>query len=212
MTCKERIPEIVEYARRRAEPEMETRAHLATCSACGERLEAERQLTSQFRIMRIRAAARRPLEARRESLMRDFARKHRPAPMPAWVWALSAAAVLLFAAVLGHATRNRVRVNAVPASPAIRTHGVRAQQTILYEASTDASALSGDEDFIALPYAPPLAAGELIRVVHADLDPDVLASMGIDVDPSWASELAADVVVGEDGLPRAVRIVDNTQF
>jgi predicted anti-sigma-YlaC factor YlaD len=212
MTCKERIAEIVEYARCRAEPDTEMRAHLAACSTCGERWEAERQLTSQFRVMRIRAAARRPLEARRESLMRDFARKHRPAPMPAWVWALSAAAVLLFAAALGHATRNRVRVNSVPASPAIRTHGVRTQQTILYEASADASALSGDDDFIALPYAPPLAAGELVRVVHADLDPDVLASMGIDVDPSWASELPADVVVGEDGLPRAVRITDNTQF
>ena len=209
MTCKERIPEIVEYARRRAEPEMETRAHLATCSACGERLEAERQLTSQFRIMRIRAAARRPLEARRESLMRDFARKHRPAPMPAWVWALSAAAVLLFAALLGHATRSRVHVNSVPA---ISTHGVRTGETVLYEASTDASALSGDDDFIAIPYAPPLAAGELIRVVHADLDPDVLASMGIDVDPSWASELPADVVEGEDGIPRAIRVADNTQF
>jgi predicted anti-sigma-YlaC factor YlaD len=212
MTCKGRIAEIVEHARRRAEPDMEMRAHLAACSDCSERWEAERQLTSQFRIMRIRAAARRPLEARRDSLMRDFARKHRPAPMPAWVWAVSAAAVLLFAAALGYATRNRVHVNSVPASPAIRTHGVRAQQTILYEASADASALSGDDDFIALPYAPPLAAGELVRVVHADLDPDVLASMGIDVDPSWASELPADVVVGEDGLPRAVRITDNTQF
>jgi predicted anti-sigma-YlaC factor YlaD len=208
VSCKERIAEIVENARRRAEPDMEMRAHLAACPSCGERWEAERQLTSQFRIMRIRASARRPPEARRESLMRDFARKHGPAPMPAWVWAWSAAAVLLFAAVFGYATRGRVHVNSVPVSPAVRTHGVRAQQTMLYEASTDASALSSDDDFVALPYALPLAAGELVRVVHADLDPDVLASMGIDVDPSWASELSADVVVGEDGLPRALRIAD----
>jgi hypothetical protein len=209
MNCKERTAEIVEYARRRAEPDMELRAHLATCSGCGERWEAERQLTSRFRIMRIRAEARRAPEARRESLMRDFAHRHRRAPMPAWVWALSAAAALLFAALLGHAARNRLHERAVPA---IRTHGAGAQQTIFYEASTDASALSGDDDFIALPYAPPLAAGELIRVVHADLDRDVLASMGIDVDPSWESELPAEVVVGEDGLPRALRIADNTQF
>jgi len=208
MSCRERIAEIVEYARHGAEPDAEMRAHLAACAGCGERWEAERRLTSQFRIMRIRASARRPLEARRESLMRDFARKQRRAA-PAWAWALSAAAVMLFAALLGHNARSRVRVNSVPA---IRTHGVRTQQPILYEASTDASALSGDDDFIALPYAPPLAAGELIRVVHADLDPDVLASMGIDVDPSWASDLPADVVVGEDGLPRALRIADNTQF
>jgi hypothetical protein len=227
MNCKERIPEIVEYARQGAKPEVEMRAHLAACSTCGERWEAERQLTSQFRIMRIRAAARRPLEARRESLIRDLARKRRPAPMPAWAWALSAAAVLLFAALLGHAARNRVRENSVPAirtngvrsapttngvRSAPTTNGVRSAPTVLYEASTDASAISGDDDFIAIPYAPPLAAGELVRIVHADLNPDVLSSMGIDVDPSWASELPADVVEGEDGIPRAIRIADNTQF
>jgi hypothetical protein len=209
MNCKERIAEIVEHARRGAEPDMELRAHLSSCDICGERWEAERQLTSQFRIMRIRASARRPLEARRESLMRDFNRKYWRAPSPAWAWALSAAAVMLLAAFLGRSVRNPVPVNPVPA---VRTHGARNSQPILYEASTDASALSADDDFIALPYAPPLAAGELIRVVHADLDPDVLASMGIDVDPSWASELPADVVVGEDGLPRALRIADGTQF
>lgn len=207
MNCKERIPGIVEYARRRAEPDAEMRAHLATCSSCGERWEAERELTSQFRIMRIRAEARRPLPARRESLMRDFARKHKRAPAPAWVWALSAAAAFLFAAALGHTMRSRVHQNPVPT---IRTHGVRSSQTVLYEASTDASAISDDDDFIAVPYAPPLATGELVRVVHADLDPDVLASMGIDVDPSWTSDLPAEVVEGEDGIPRAVRIAENT--
>jgi predicted anti-sigma-YlaC factor YlaD len=209
MNCKERTAAIVEYARRRAEPDTELSAHLAGCSSCGERWETEQQLTSQFRVMRIRASARRVPDARRESLLREFARRNRRQPMPVWAWALSAAAVLLFAALLGHNTRSRVHVNSVPA---IRTRGVRTTPTILYEASTDAAAISDDDDFIALPYAPPLAAGELVRVVHADLDPDVLASMGIDMDPSWSSDLSADVVVGEDGLPRALRIADNTQF
>jgi hypothetical protein len=36
--------------------------------------------------------------------------------------------------------------------------------------------------------------------------------MGVEVDPSWAERLPADVVVGEDGLPRAVRIAENGQF
>jgi len=208
MICRERVSEIVESARRRTEPDAEMRAHLASCPRCRERWEAERQLTSQFRIMRIRASAHQTADARRESLMRDFARRHRRAPAPVWAWALSAAAVMLFAALLGHNARTRDNVKPVP----VRTHGVRSDQPIIYEASTDASAISGDDDFIALPFAPPLAAGELVRVVHADLNPDELASMGIDVDPSWATELPADVVVGEDGLPRALRIADNTQF
>jgi hypothetical protein len=207
MTCKERAAEIVEYARRRAEPGAGLRAHLALCASCEERWEAERRLTSQFRVMRIHASARRPPEARRESLMREFARKQRRPAAPAWAWALSAAAVMLFAALLGYNVRSHARNTA----PAIRSNGARTNQPIVYQASADASAVSGD-DFIELPYAPPLAAGELIRVVHADLDPDELASMGIDIDPSWASELSADVVLGEDGLPRAFRIADNTQF
>jgi hypothetical protein len=71
--------------------------------------------------------------------------------------------------------------------------------------------LSSD-DFIAVPYTPPLAPGEMVRVVHTNLYPEALASMGMAVNPLWAGNLAADVVEGEDGLPRAVRITDNGQF
>jgi hypothetical protein len=92
-------------------------------------------------------------------------------------------------------------------SPAVRIH----DESVLYEASADASALSND-DFIAIPYTPPLAPGEIVRVVHADFYPEALASMGVEVDPAWAGNLPADVVVGEDGIPRAVRIAENSQF
>ena len=77
--------------------------------------------------------------------------------------------------------------------------------------SADASALSSD-DFIAVPWTPPLAPGEMVRMVHADMRPEALASMGVEVNPLWAGELPVDVVVGEDGLPRAVRIADSSQF
>jgi hypothetical protein len=141
--------------------------------------------------------------------MQDFARMHRrPAiasiSVKSWVWTFGAAAALLFAVFLGHEMGKRTH-KAV--SPAVRI----ADESVLYEASADASALSSD-DFIAVPYTPPLAPGEMVRVVHADLYPEALASMGVEVDPSWAGNLPADVVVGEDGLPRAVRITDNSQF
>jgi hypothetical protein len=35
--------------------------------------------------------------------------------------------------------------------------------------------------------------------------------MGIDVE-SYPDEIAADVVLGEDGLPRAVRLLEEKQF
>ncbi len=222
MTCSEWSKELVEYARRHgihAEPNRELRSHLALCAHCRERWDAELQLTAQFRAMRVQAAALRSLdsfagEKRRESLMRDFASLHpRPVVLSGsvrpWVWTLGAVAALLVAAFVGHEAGKRTSRGTV--SPGTRTHEVRAEQTVIYEASADAGALSSD-DFIAVPFTPPLAPGEMVRVVHADFYPEALASMGVEVDPSWAGNLPADVVVGEDGLPRAVRITENNQF
>jgi hypothetical protein len=139
--------------------------------------------------------------------MREFSQRHRRKTAHAWVWALSAAAALLLAGWLGHAA-------------AKRPHGVRTGETAVHEASLslnslslsyDASSLSND-DFIAVPYTPPLATGELVTMVHTDMYPEALASLGVEVDPSWSGDLPVDVVVGEDGLPRAVRITENSQF
>jgi len=203
MTCSEWTMELVECARQQTTPDRELRVHLSICAHCSERWDREQQLTAHFRAMRMQAALQ-SRNSQRESLMRDFARIHRRKAVPSWVWALGAAAALLLAVFLGHEAGKR---NSKAVSPAVRVHG----EPVLYEASLDASALSSD-DFIAVPYTPPLAPGEMVRVVHADLYPEALASMGVEVDPAWAGDLPADVVVGEDGLPRAVRIAENAQF
>jgi hypothetical protein len=206
MTC-ERTADLVEYARSNNPAGRELRAHLAACADCRERWDAELQLTAQLGIIRARTAALRSPDQRRESLLRDFSRIHRPKVVPSWVWALAAAAALLLAVFLGHAAGKRTR----PVVRSERPFVYEASLSNLNSLSNDASALSND-DFIAVPYTPPLAPGEMVRVMHADLYPEQLASMGVEVDPSWAGELPADVVVGEDGLPRAVRITDNSQF
>jgi hypothetical protein len=202
MTC-ERLADLVEAARGVVGNVAagQLRAHLAVCAHCRERWEAERQLTAQLGIIRARTAALRSPVQRRESLLQDFSRLHRHKTAPSWVWALGAAAAILLAVFLGHAAGKRARPVA------------RQERPFVYDASlsNDASALSSDE-FIAVPYTPPLAPGEIVRVMHTDLYPEQLASMGVEVDPSWAGELPADVVVGEDGLPRAVRVLDNGQF
>jgi len=206
MNCSNWTTELVECARRsglRAEPRRELRAHLAVCAQCRERWEAERQLTSHFEVMRGRMRSLEPSAGQREALMRDFSRIHGRRAMPAWAWALSAAEALVLAVMIGHmlseATKKPVRE-------------VRKSQAVVFEAtedlSNDASALSSD-DFIAVPYTPPLAQGEMVRVVHEELYPQALASMGVEVDPAWTDRVPADVVVGEDGLPRAVRITES---
>jgi hypothetical protein len=188
------------------------------CAHCSERWEAELQLTAQFGVMRASAAVRESPDSRRRALLQEFS--HRQARMPiqtsrAWVWTLGTAAALVFAVFVGHeAGRKAARTSA-----SIQTRGARVEPAVLYEAdaalSSDASALSSD-DFVAVPYTPPLAPGEMVRIVRADLYPETLASMGVRVDPSWVAAWAADLpvemVVGEDGIPRAVRITENNQF
>jgi hypothetical protein len=214
MTCNERIADLVECARRQGEPDRELRAHLSVCRRCSERWEQEEQLTAQFRAIRMRAAFRSPDGfaggmSRRESLMRDFSRIHRRPAKQSWGWTLAAAAALLLAVFIGHEAGKRPDR---PVSPAVQNHVTENRdEPVVYQASADASALSSD-DFIAVPYTPPLAPGEMVRVVHTNLYPEALASMGMAVNPLWAGNLAADVVEGEDGLPRAVRITDNGQF
>jgi hypothetical protein len=209
MTCREGISELVECCRRggiRAQPSREFRAHLAVCGICHERWEAEKQLTAEFGLIRERVGTLASPASRREALMQGFTALHRgqrtrPLPNHAWHWGLGVAAALLCALVVGH--------GAVKRKPAPASHAV------LYEArnalSSDASSFSSD-DFIAVPYTPPLAPGELVRIVRTNMYPEALAGMGVDVDPSWAADLPVEMVVGEDGIPRAVRITDNSQF
>jgi hypothetical protein len=209
MNCNERIGELVECARRQTKPDRELLAHLSQCTVCGKRWEAEIHLTGEIRTMRAQTDGLRSPDMRRESLMLEFSRRHplktSQSPFRSWVWALGAAAAVVLV-LIGIQTK--------------RTHNVQIADTALYESSaflsgsflsSDASALSSDE-FIAVPYTPPLAPGEMVRMIHADVYPEALATMGLDVDPSWGGDLPVDVVVGEDGLPRAVRITGNNQF
>jgi hypothetical protein len=216
MTCKERITELVECARRGSQPGRELRSHLAACTGCKDRWEAEGLLTGQFQTLRIRAAAIMAPDTQGEVLLRDFAlanprlRRRRglfEKPLRSWGLALCGTAAVFAAIFIGHVAGTRMHKSPAPAT---RIRGIRSTQTVFYEVSADADALSSD-DFIAIPYSPPLAQGELVRVVHADLYPEALASMGIDVDPVWSGDVPADVVEGEDGIPRAVRITENTQ-
>jgi hypothetical protein len=188
------------------------RVHLDQCGRCAERWDAERQLTDRFRSIRLTAENWPVPDEQRQVLLSRFALAYpekRPgrAASGSWIWAFGAVAALLLAVYVGHLAGTRTR----PAhSPAVRTHQVRSNETVLYEASTDASALSSD-DFIAVPYAPPLAQGEIVRVLHTNLYPQALASLGISVDPLSAGDTPADVLVGEDGIPRAVRITEAAQ-
>ncbi len=213
MTCTERMGELVECARRGMGPGRDLREHLAGCTRCAERWDAERGLSDQFRAMRSEATALTAGNLRREAVPQDlmqqfaafdFARQHRKTAARSWGLGLATAAAVVLAVFAGQIAGTRSR------------HSSSAS-ALVAEATPDSVEFSGDaaelssDDFIAVPYTPPLAQGELVRVVHEDLVPEALASLGIDVDPASSGNVSADVVVGEDGIPRAVRLTDGSQ-
>ncbi len=220
MTCTERTRELVECARAGSGkagtvPGRELREHLVTCARCAERWDAERALSDQFAAMRSEASALTAdspwREAKHKDLLRqfaaaDFAQQHRKAAARSWGLGLAAAAAVVLAVFAGQIAGTRSHRSPAPIAVAT-TDGFESSSG---EFSGDAAELSSD-DFIAVPYTPPLAQGELVRVVHADLVPEALASLGIDVDPARTGNVPADVVIGEDGIPRAVRITDGSQ-
>jgi hypothetical protein len=101
-----------------------------------------------------------------------------------WAWMTAAAASLVIAVAL-----DWLVVKNTPAG------GARP------DASLDVS------DFVAWPGAqawPPFESGKLMRV---DLPVSALPALGLWPPPSAASVVEADIVVGQDGFARAVRIV-----
>ena len=194
MNCEAASTKIVETCRRRARPDAATRAHLDGCPACEERWREQEELSGALRVVRLRSAGERAPEALRGTLLREFeARKAgggRQGFGRRWLWSVAAAAIFVVAALV---------------IPDLAKKPAPVAAEVAYE-----DADPREEGFIEVPFAPPLAEGETVRVVHTELRPAELASMGVNVDPSWTTELPADVLVGQDGFPRAVRGSDES--
>ena len=196
MTCRESALEVMECVRGARTPGVELQAHLMACPRCNERYEDERRLSAHFRIMR-GVVVHQPSMARRERLMREFEHAHEVGFRGFWPWALNAAAILLVVLAMVYCWRNRAHSGGK----------VAPQQA---ESAAD---ISGEEsDFVSIPYALPLAKGEFVRVVRTQLDPAALADMGLDLDAAGGAEIPADVLLGEDGVPRGVRVLPETGY
>jgi hypothetical protein len=154
--------------------------------------------------MRGTALARRQPDARRERIMREFEQARQSAFRPSLRWALGMAAVVLLAVAAGQVWRNGLQ----PAGPANWAVGSAADTM----GASGPGELMSDNDFVEVPYAPPLATGEFVRVVRTELRPTALARMGIYVDTTETDEIPADVLLGEDGFPRGVRVLEAVDF
>jgi hypothetical protein len=67
-------------------------------------------------------------------------------------------------------------------------------------------------DFLALPFAPPLDASEGGHVVRVSLPRSAMQAVGLPVNEDrWYERVPADVLLGQDGVARAVRFVKFSQ-
>jgi hypothetical protein len=162
-------------------------------------LRSEMQFRQPVRRLRTAARAWRAPDELRERLLRDFdavqaARRVQPR------WALMAAAAALIAAALTMSWHF---------SPQSAAAVATSSQT-----GWDQLAGSAEGEFVAVPYAPPLAPGESVDVIRTQLDTQALERMGVNIALASAAsaQINADLVLGQDGLPRAVRVLGQAQF
>jgi len=205
MNCEFANQDLVECARRGRFPAAALEDHLAACDSCRERWEAERELTSHLRAMRI-ASVPASLEWSKAVLLREFDAHRRRDRQIRWMWAMSSAAILVLSVV---AVKDVwVRPSAAPSLSGgsgvvhARTYAPREYPQESFAPAEDA----GENGFIKVPFALDPAPGETFEIVRTQLDPAALTRMGVSVDPTWTGTLQADVLVGEDGLAHAVRL------
>ncbi|MGH9356350.1 MAG: hypothetical protein ACRD10_09500 [Terriglobia bacterium] len=197
--------------------------HAGECSECGRRLDEMRALTGSLRAMAARDAQEQAPDRVEAALLEHFRGRRRGALAGLWKgkWVATAAGVCLIAAGLAVWSRNppqRVRgsrpaVTAPAMPPTSRSVGTM-EATARKGASVAApkgklAALARDSyaGFIPLPYdegAAPLGGSR--QIVRVEVARSALASMGFPVaDAASSSYVQADVLIGEDGVARAIR-------
>src|SRR5688572_2591805 len=129
-----------------------------------------------------------PVDPAREQVLLEAFDAHRVQPRSrgrGWVWVTAAAAVMALAA--GLTWRDRI------ATPQV-------DQTIVEDAPETV-------EFVSWPGAeawPMLESGSLVRV---DLPASALPALGLWLPASAGEVVQADIVFGQDGLPRAIQLV-----
>jgi anti-sigma factor RsiW len=179
--------------------------HLLDCPACAARMSRHRELEAGFRAVaagfrRVEAPPR--VEARLRSAFRRQAGSEFRAPSRRWIpvvtWAAAFAAMIALAVFL-------VR----PRQPeAARPPVQRTIELAMLQPQADS------DGFIPLPNAAGLASGDAadeddVNLVRVEVPRSAMIALGLDVSADRAEELvAADVMLGSNGIARAVRFLD----
>lgn len=193
------------------------RFHAETCEACAARLAEARCLALALGDAAEDSRGLQAPAALEESLALSF-REHRRVLEQSrsrarrlrlrwaeWMAVAAAAAALVIAGAWnfsrGHGdTAPKVTVH--PAAVAVNDGGTERPMAAVETAAVE------DSDFVPVPYGEALSADDPGLVVRVSLSRSALGSLGYPVDEMNGGDVVeADLLVGEDGLPRAVRLV-----
>lgn len=184
-------------------------AHLQECAACAARLRREAELAGGMRALAsetARLGAPPRVEAR---LLAEF-RAQNGTPVSAgsrrrWILPVTWAAALAATVAAGFFLVRQHTPEADTNPPA------RHVELAVMEGASLTLDAAMEEGYLPLPGAQQLAPSDDLSVVHVELPRSAMMQVGIDVSPDRADEtVLADVMVGSDGLARAVRFVDAT--
>jgi hypothetical protein len=209
-------------------------AHAYACAPCAERLEEERSLAETLQRLAQSASTQEAPLGVEAALLSAFRQEHTAAHgVGLWriAWAAGAAAaalaisfglwhgwpspkqesritttpVAVSAPAPAKASAESAAIASVREKPAPVAAPKRVVKKIVPVESPDEFA----EGFVLLPYADtygPLEAGEIVRV---RLGSAALESLGLPVaGADTGQQVLADVLIGQDGLPRAVRFLN----
>ena len=197
MNCQEFWNTMPELAREAEDGHFE---HVRECPACAALLNRQRTLASGLRML---AADWRPVEAPARVESRLTAAFLGQTGLAVATWATAAAAVVGLAMFLA---RDRQPV------PAHRTTSSRVELAAVeppadLESAGDFS--DADADFIPMPNAARIEPNEDLNLVRVEVPRSAMIALGYAVNEDRASDsVEAEVVLGADGLARAVRFLE----
>ena len=197
--------------------------HLAECAACAARWDRQQALEAGLRLVsvgmrgeeappRVEAglvAAFRAQEGfKRSGASSDSWRLYSWWP-PVLTW-VSAAATVVLAMVLMHPS-HPVPASIAPVSAPNRLAPAAVESAGVPADRMDEDSYGPDSDFIPVPNAARIEPNEDVHLVRVEATRSAMMALGIVVGAENASDtVVADVVLGSDGMARAVRLVANS--
>jgi hypothetical protein len=200
-------------ADRQAVLSAELRSHLDGCSACSARWERRAELSAGLRTLADdwrQVGAPERVEAGLRAAYRLHYGGRRAATRSRWtpvlVWASAAAATITMALALMHPARHASGIPGQSMSP-------HRTVTPTPEMAAADDSLDFENDFVPVPNAARIEPNEDVNLVRVAVPRSTMMSMGIPVNAENASEtVLADVVLGADGMARAIRVVEGSSL